>query len=113
MRTAVIVAIALAAAVILAGPVVAAGTSGKVAAIEGDKVVVQAGQGDGATFPVGTRGIDIKSLDGTSVRGRVVAVNGDKITFKIMRGKASSLAVGASVVLERAVKAASEEMQGC
>ncbi len=113
MRAAVIVAITLVAAVTLAGPVLAAGTSGKVTAIEGEKVVVLVGDGGGASFPVGTRGIDIKSADGVSIRGKVVAVNGDKITFKIMRGKAASLSVGTSVNLERAVRAASEEMQGC
>ncbi len=113
MRAAVIVAATLVAAIMLAGPVLAAGTSGKVTAIEGDKVVVQVGPGNAATFPVGMRGIDIKSADGVSIRGKVAAVNGDKVTFKIMRGKASSLAVGTSVELQKAVKAASEEMQGC
>lgn len=113
MRMAAIVTVALTAAVLLAAPVLAAGTSGKVAAIDGDKVVVLVGEGDGAKFPVGTRGIDIKSADGASIRGKVVAVTGDKVTFRIMRGKASGLAVGTSVNLERAVKAASEEMQGC
>ncbi len=113
MRAATIVAMVLVAAAIMAGPALAAGTSGKVTAVDGDKVVVTVADGGGASFPVGTRGIDLKSADGVSIRGKVVAVNGDKVTFKIMRGKASSLAVGTSVNVERAVRAASEEMQGC
>ncbi len=113
MRAAMIVAVVLVATLSLAGPVFAAGTPGKVAAVEGDKVVVQLGNGGAAAFPLGTRGIDIKTVAGVSVRGKVVAVNGDKVTFRIMRGKASSLTAGASVELERAMKAGSEEMQGC
>ncbi len=113
MRAAAVVAITLVAAIILAGPVLAAGTSGKVTAVEGEKVTVLVGDGSGANFPVGTRGIDIKSAEGVSIRGKVVALNGDKVTFKIMRGKASSLSAGTSVNLEKAVRAASEEMQGC
>jgi len=113
MRTAGIVALVLLAVVSLAGPVVAKDTTGKILAIEGEKVVLQLGNGDGANFPVGTRGIDLTAIDGATVRARVVAASGDKITFRVMKGKASSLNVGASVTLERAKKAGSEEMQGC
>jgi hypothetical protein len=113
MRAAAIVAMVVMAAVILAGPVLALGTSGKVTSIDGEKVVVLVGQGAAEAFPVGTRGVDIKAGDGASVRGRVVAAVGDKVTFRIMKGKASSLHVGASVELQRAIKAGSEEMQGC
>ncbi len=113
MRAAGIVAMVLLAAVCLAGPVVAKDSGGKVLAIEGEKVVLQLGEGDGASYPVGTRGIDIKTADGVSVRGRVVAASGDKITFRIMKGKASSLTVGVRITLEKAKKTGSEEMQGC
>ncbi len=113
MRAAAIVAVVLVAAFCVAGPVLAAGTSGKVASVDGDKVIVQVDKGSVAAFPVGTRGIDIKSAEGVSLRARVVAVNGDKITFRVMRGKASSLAAGTAVDLQRAMKAGSEEMQGC
>ncbi len=113
MRAAAIAAVVLVAAVCLAGPVLGAGTSGKVASVDGDKVIVQVDKGGAAAFPVGTRGIDIKSADGVSLRGKVVAVNGDKITFRVMRGKASSLSAGTAVDLQRALKAGSEEMQGC
>ena len=112
MRSAVMVAVVI-LAVILAGPVLAKGTAGKVVAIEGEKVVLQLAEGGGASFPVGTRGLDIKGADGVSLRARVVAANGDKVTFRIMRGKASSLAVGAAVEVDRAMKSGSEEMQGC
>jgi len=113
MRTAGIVALVLLAAVSLAGPVVAKDMSGKILAIEGEKVVLQLADGDGANFPVGTRGIDLTAADGASVRARVVSASGDKITFRVMRGKASSLNVGASVTLGRAKRTGSEEMQGC
>ncbi len=113
MRSVAIVAAVFLAAVSVAGPVLAKGTAGKVVAIEGEKIVLQLAEGGGASFPVGTRGLDVKSGDGVSLRGRVVAANGDKITLRIMRGKASSLAVGASVEIEKAMKAGSEEMQGC
>ncbi len=104
--------IVLFAAVCLAGSSLAKGVSGKVLAVEGDKVTLQLAEGAGANFPTGTRGIDIRSGD-VSVRGRVISAKGDKITFRIMRGKASSLAVGAQVELEKAIRSASEEMQGC
>jgi len=113
MRAAGIVAVVLLVAVSLAGPALAKSATGKVLAIDGVKVVLQVGEGEAADFPLGTRGIDIKTADGVSVRGKVVAVSGDKITFRIMKGKASSLTVGASVALERAMKPGSEEMQGC
>ncbi len=113
MRSALIVAVLILSAVILAGPALAKGTAGKVVAIEGEKVVLQLGAGGGTSFPVGTRGLDIKNANGVSVRGRVVAASGDKITLRIVKGKASSLAVGAAVEIERAMKAGSEEMQGC
>lgn len=113
MRAAAIVAMAVLAVFTLAGPGLALGTSGKVTAIDGEKVVVQVSQGAAEAFPVGTRGIDIKTGDGVSVRAKVVAAIGDRLTFRVMRGRASSLHVGASVELQRAIKAASEEMQGC
>ncbi len=111
-RRALIGLIVLAAVFCIAGSGLAKGVSGKVLAVEGDKVTLQLQEGAGANFPAGTRGIDIKSGD-VSVRGRVVSAKGDKVTFRIMRGKASSLAVGAQVELEKAVRGASEEMQGC
>ena len=113
MRAAAIVAMVVMAVTTLAGPGFALGTSGKVTSIDGEKVVIQLGQGAGENFPVGTRGVDIRTGDGVSVRARVVAAIGDKVTFRVMRGKASSLRVGASVELQRAIKAGSEEMQGC
>lgn len=113
MRAAAIVAMVVMAAVTLAGPGFALGTSGKVTSVDGEKVVVQVGHGAADAFPVGTRGIDIRSDAGVSIRGKVVAAIGDKVTFRIMRGKASSLRVGDSVDLQRAIKAGSEEMQGC
>ncbi len=113
MRKMAITMVAIIAAVGLAAPAFAAGFAGKIVSIEGDKLAIQVARGDAADFPVGTRGVDIKSDDGTSVRARVVAASGDKITFRVMRGKASSLAAGASVTLEKARKSGSEEMQGC
>lgn len=113
MRAAAVIAMAVLAAFSLAGPVLAADTSGKVTAIEGDKVVVQAAQGAGEMFPAGTKGVEIKAGDGTSLRGKVVAAVGDRLTLRILKGKASSLRVGASVELQRIMKAGSEEMQGC
>ncbi len=113
MRSVGIVAVVILSAIILAGPALAKGTAGKVVAIDGEKVVVQLADGGGASFPVGTRGLDIKSGNGVSLRGRVVAASGDKITLRIMRGKASSLAVGAAVDIEKPIKTGSEEMQGC
>lgn len=113
MRAAAIVAMAVMAALILAGPALALGTSGKITSIDGEKVVVLVGQGAAESFPVGTKGVEIRNGDGVSVRGRVVAAVGEKVTFRIMRGKASSLHVGDSVELQRAIKAGSEEMQGC
>ncbi len=113
MRSIAIVAVVVLSAVILAGPALAKGTAAKVVAIEGEKVVLQFAEDGAKSFPVGTRGLDVKSADGGWVRGRVVAVNGNKITLRVVKGKASSLSVGAAVEIEKAMKAGSEEMQGC
>ncbi len=113
MRSAAIVAVVILSAVILAGPALAKGTAAKVVAIEGEKVVLQVAEDGAANFPVGTRGLDVKSANGASVRGRVVAANGNKITLRVVKGKASSLSVGAAVEIEKAMKTGSEEMQGC
>ncbi len=114
MRKAIFGTMLVLAAILLAGPVLALSGSGKVVAVEKDRVTLQLEKGQGARFPVGTRGIDISSAHGVTVRGRVVSVTNDKVIFRIMRGNASSLSVGAAVKLEQIVRTGTaEEMQGC
>ncbi len=112
-RTTILAIAVLIGAVCTAGIALALSGSGKVMSVEADRVVLQLAKGQGGAFPVGTRGIDIKTADGITVRGRVVSVKGDKVTFRIMRGVAASLPVGAAVKLDQPLKAGSEEMQGC
>lgn len=100
------------ATIFLAGPGLARGGPGKIAAINGDKVVVQLEKGKGAAFPVGMRDVEIKG-EGASVRGRIVESRADRITVKVVRGKTSSLSVGSAVEVGQAADAGAEGIDGC
>ncbi len=111
--TALIVAAILLLAGILARPGLAAGTSGTVVSVDGDKVVVQLEKGKGAGFPVGMRDVEIKESAGAAVRGRIVSSGRDRITVKVVRGKASKLSAGAAVSVGQAADAGAEGIDGC
>lgn len=112
-RGAAVVVVILLGLACLAGPAVAAGASGKVTAISGDKVTVELEKGKAAGFPVGMRDVEIKGAGGANVRGRVMAVKGDRITIKVVRGKPSSLSVGGAVNVGQAADAGAEGIDGC
>ena len=112
-RAAIVAAVVSLAAACLALPCLAKGVSGTIAAIDGDKVVVQMEKGKGADFPVGMRDVEIRQSAGASVRGRVVASGKDRITIKVVRGKTSVLAVGAAVEVGQAADAGAEGIDGC
>src|SRR5512145_2269364 len=88
---------------------------GTIAAIDGDKVVVQLENGSAAGYPVGMRDVEIRRSVGVGVRGRVVASNRDKdrITIKVVRGNASRLSVGIAVEVVQAADAGAEGIDGC
>lgn len=111
-RAAAVLATVSLAVIFLAGPVLARSGQGKIAAVNGDRVVVQLEKGKGAGFPVGMRDVEIKG-GGASVRGRIVESSADRITIKVVRGKVSALSVGAAVEVGQAADAGAEGIDGC
>lgn len=112
-RTTIVFATVLLAAIALARPCVAGGTSGTVVSVDAEKVVIQLDHGKGAAFPVGMRDVEIKESGTVCARGRIVASNKDRITIKVVRGKTARLREGSGVQIGQAADAGAEGIDGC
>ena len=88
--------------VALAATVFAAGVSGKVTKVEGDKVTVTM---DGAVPAWAKKGATVSTLGCTP---KVLSVNGKEVTLKLNKAKADAVKVDAKVTMTKG-----GEMQGC
>lgn len=86
----------------LAATVFAAGASGKVTKVEGEKVTVTM---DGAVPGWAKKGATVSVLGGAP---KVLSVNGKEVTLKMSKAKAAAVKVDAKVTMTKG-----GEMQGC